>query len=117
MKALIEKLEAAAEGSRELDGDIADAIGYTKPRDVGFGFVGGPTRAAAPHYTTSIDAALTLVPAGWRVDIFAWDSMEAECYLRDRDGQHPACKWAECKWNLRIPALALCIAALKARTP
>lgn len=83
---LIERLEAAEEGSRELDAEIALAIrapqeyfsrfdkdtdGYPWP---GWSDVDGPECYddaiwggggrgwTAPQYTTSIDAALTLIP-------------------------------------------------------
>lgn len=61
MTDLIKRLEEATEGSRELDVEVAKSIKF---------FDG--TRASytlnvnlIPHYTTSIDAALTLVPEGW----------------------------------------------------
>lgn len=99
---LIEQLESAAEGSRALDAQIASQHG-------GFGGMGYETwdaiEADCPHYTTSLDAALTLVPEGreWSVT-YLWDGRcGGTC-----DGHHADFKGA-------TPALALCIAALKAR--
>lgn len=112
---LIERIESADGPDRELDAEIAVAIRYF-PQNVGFVWkndlepncpeigrvtcvtslgTGGP-HYAAPRYTASIDAALTLFP--------------------DQTGPWSA-------WNCAIPrvrdaatpALALCAAALKAR--
>jgi hypothetical protein len=94
---LIAKLEEAEEGSRELDCEIYVALGNPLLRAVG----------KAPRYSSSLDAALTLVPEG--------------SYAKLQIGRNHAKGWA---WvELRdveavarsTPALALCIAALKAR--
>jgi len=86
---LLARLEAATEGSRELDGLIAAATKtgarrlyklaegchyeYEASEDIGKVnvFSVGPTLRHleqiydAPHFTESLDAALTLVPEGW----------------------------------------------------
>lgn len=60
-------------------------------------------------YTTSLDAALTLVPVGWKWQVNSvgvasvWPLKQSHCAL---SGEHFADN----------PALALCIAALRART-
>lgn len=121
LRELVERLEAAEGPSRELDAEIARALGW---KDVGIGphapqtvkWVrpdGSETFNRLPAYTASIDAALTLVPEGWewtvgntyaegrtfaRVENFA---LKGEPNF-NVDGQRP-------------PALALTIAALKAR--
>lgn len=98
MNKLIEKLEAATEGSRELDIEMAYGIpmGVSAEED------------CAPHYTTSLDAALTLVPEGAYTKLqigrnqertYAWVEME--------DREAVVCS--------KTPALAICIAALKAK--
>lgn len=110
---LIAKLEAASEGSRELDVAIHHGraaahkhlpSGFTM-KDLGNphrnrGLAGSkfiyPDRGPAPHYTTSIDAALTLVPEGWT----PWDLIASHCTPDEFDA---------------APALALTIAALRAR--
>ena len=120
---LIARLEEATEGSRDLDEQIALAIGIKhRSRRDGRGrskgqewFVdshGGVETWAnhAPYYTTSIDAALTLVPEGQSIELivnarsglsFAFvGSLDAGRGNRDVGA---------------TPALALCIAALKAR--
>lgn len=122
---LIARLEASSKGSRELDEAIAFALGWTAENDpelyahpspsdsvprywtdpAGYGAGhGGP-----PAYTTSIDAALTLVPVGYvRLERYS----DGWCvFVRDRArlGGHEA--------SLQQPsaALALCIVALKTR--
>ncbi len=108
---LLEKLEAATEGSRALDEAIDIAIKGTY-------FDSKP-------YTTSIDAALTLVPEGYRMKHLSTgdpdlseknDQRYSQCIL------YPHLDNDKC-WKMGIktceqassPALALCIAALKAR--
>lgn len=72
----------------------------------------------APYYTTSIDAALTLVPYGWWVNLQCHGQYhhaeleycgpgEIECSEIDTD--------EVCSRNLPSPALAVCVASLKAR--
>ncbi len=104
MKALIAKLEAATEGSRVLDCFIAYGLhpDFISEAD------------CAPHYTTSIDAALTLVPerAVWALScndeypgLFRGTVMPR---LSDDNA-------SDATVHAPTPALALCIAALKAR--
>ncbi len=126
MKALIAELERAAEGSRELDARIM-AVTREMPIDAdqwlrewdGRIDVYQQTKVAAFHtsgavscywdpreYSTSLDSALTLVPEG--------------SYIRMTIGRDKkAWVWVECaedqKVAYAIPALALCIAALRAR--
>src|SRR6185312_16180792 len=79
---LLARLEAATEGSRELDAEIAYAIDFKPDDDPDFTWrgvverAGGVVKAAErlhhyssmwgrwiPRYSTSLDAALTLLPA------------------------------------------------------
>lgn len=124
MDELIARLEAATGPDRELDAAIALAVGYTTypdgygdgnewidpqgnhlPRAVRMG-------AQPPKFTASIDAALTLVPDGC-----LWGAGDEDCTGRP---------WAWClppgrSWDdadnsyAATPALAICIAVLKAR--
>lgn len=55
MQDLIAKLEAAAEGSRELDAEIVGKL---------WADMGVFARSTLPLYTTSLDAAVALVPEG-----------------------------------------------------
>lgn len=132
---LIVKLEAATEGSRELDGDIAEVVQPTSlqkmqaahlntlkrredkksymPVDRGEWCRDSPTHASwkAPHYTTSIDAAEKLVPVrlGYMWDLACYGT-EGAAYFGPRDVIVRQFTVAA------TPALALCIAALKARS-
>lgn len=106
MKDLIKKLEAATEGSRELDISILKQImPYRRDR-----FHAIANLDKKHRYTTSIDAALTLVPEG-----FHWwlesgneygSNPHAGVYHKENEQQEGIAE---------TPALALCIAALKAR--
>lgn len=79
MEALIQRVEAAEGPDRELDAEIAVAAGTHEWRtDAGRAVMariegpgqfcvpgnGGPL-ALVPHYTASLDAAVSLVPSGW----------------------------------------------------
>lgn len=124
---LIAALEAAEGSSREFDHEIARAFGYeiktnqipayNSPRK------DGPTvtfmikdgmRYVIPNYTASLDAALTLMPKGVAY------GLHGNFY----DGRHSAILSSQHLHPLlpdRIsgqgvtPALAMCVAALKAR--
>jgi hypothetical protein len=104
MTDLIERLEAATGPSWELDASINYAV---NPHASGI--------YGHPPYTTSIDAALTLVPEGWTgLDIISYQrrtryTVELSRLLDDdveedlRTGRGPTI------------AIALCVAALRAR--
>lgn len=127
---LIAALEKAVGASRELDRDIAltlDMYPETIREDLGCYLddpamtCGGGEVWAPPAFTSSIDAALTLVPDGWRVQVLSeWDNPTLRsrgpwqailCEAGQGDGMNgkPRCDHAP------NPAIALCIAALKAR--
>ena len=120
--ALIAKLEAATEGSREFDAAIfcmiapgaklagevyADACKPTE--DVWFPQGPRGTLRVPPAYTSSLDAALTLVPEGWDYCISRGHGEPAAASLS------PTMTVGEVLATAPTPALALCIAALKAR--
>ena len=121
MDDLIEKLEGATEGDREWDFAIAKATGWQFHGEAEFKNYGMFWRDATndewkqlPFWTTSLDAALSLVPEGWSLaDLY--DAMEPNirpwvgACLR-RDEPYKALKVLGAKTY----ALALCIAALKA---
>lgn len=93
---LIARLEAASEGSRDLDQDIEIAI--NPPREDVY---------RCPHYTTSLDAALRLMPAGW-----LWDVASTGCvWVMPNDDLDKQIVIS----GIEKPVIALCIAALKAR--
>lgn len=96
LQRLVERIEGASEGSALLD----HAIGYAL----------FPERESWPLYTTSLDAALTLVPEGVNIGLHI-----------DHNGND--CAWSSraVGWQPQVtagcvtPALALCAAALRAR--
>lgn len=114
---LIARLEKATGPDHELDELIGEVVlGMTRCTINGCGVVHD-----ADNYTVNIDAALTLVPEGFYWDVsfgVTTDSGHgpfwAECYSFDKCvgfwGPEPA------TFGALTPALALCIAALKART-
>ncbi|MDE2596311.1 MAG: hypothetical protein KGL44_05455 [Sphingomonadales bacterium] len=110
---LSERIEAAEGPSRELDWLIAEALGWTR-RQVGqviayYAPGDGIMRAGPPKWTASLDAAMSLVPEGWRTSIsnttgLGWFVLVCE-YGR----------FGEAYAKATTPALALAAAALKAR--
>jgi hypothetical protein len=113
---LIERLEGAKAGSRELDALVFEAAtgqsSWLEVPGYGEGVTVRKAISGLPEYTSSIDAALTLVPEGAEYSIstlygVAWIELPLNCgdgesphFVRRKDGNVP---------------LALCIASLKAR--
>lgn len=124
---LIARLEAASEGSMAIDCEIAEACGLV-PEGMepmgGFGFTypvkGGFSSAVQYHppaFSRSLDAALSLVPEGavWKVfsdwpgDLYWAFVTTADWLPGDRESEYRS-------GGRAAPALALCIAALRARS-
>lgn len=113
---LITELERADGGSRKLNARVGLLVGtwhwpgetYHHYRaDDGY----GAYHFQEPEpYTTSLDAAITLVPKGW--------GFLLDCTVLDEPPRAVLCRppseSVECPGSA-TPALALCIAALKAR--
>lgn len=103
---LIAQLEQAEGPSRELDKAIARHLGWTPNTE------GRWHRTAAisdrsidlPRFTSSLDAALTLIPPGARWVLYS----DGHAYVGPDN--EPTAEW--CGYT---PALALCVAALRAR--
>lgn len=123
---LIARLEEATEGGRELDAALevvkrawdAEKAGVAPEhaaqwRHLGTGWVGDDhTKYMAPRYSTSIDAALLLVPGDWRLEHLGEQlhlPQMWECELHNRNEEQAI------QGEAATPALAICIAALKAR--
>ena len=125
---LIAALEKATGPSRDLDAAIFAHVGLTEFQErhcrqwCGQNGRTDLTRghylaAWAPDFTRSIDAALTLVPEGWRWSL-DWtqrsgyqDCGRADLYAPGSGIQPPDV----CDVYAATPAIALCIAALKAQ--
>ena len=110
LSALIEELERATAGSRELDIAIGRAVNWGGGdwTDWDVATEGG----GLPRYTTSIDAALTLVPPECSILLALGHGAKSSVSIGTLGN-------AETKWigdgNAPTGPLALCIAALKAR--
>ena len=110
---LIERLEKATGPDRELNADIAEAIGVTVIRMP----LSGPhdgNGAMIADYSDSIDAALTLVPDGWgrKCEFGPGFNNSVTVGHVGADGLYDKPEqWA----SHESEAIALCIAALKAR--
>jgi hypothetical protein len=115
MVALADRCEAASGPDRELDAKIARETGAVNPRTAragfGFGYVDRGQWACSfvPAYTASLDAAMTLVPEGCSFDLVNRLGCTT-VRIFNRDGPLTDCRRAI------TPALALCAAALKARS-
>ena len=110
---IIDKLERADGPCREMDKEIAVSSGEyvtsrhhpgmlahkDSPNQFGYFF---------PAYTASIDAAMTMVPEGWTVTMGWTPEMVSWAHLESTHEIWPG--------NASTPALALCIASLRARS-
>lgn len=105
MDDLIARLEKATEGSMELDDAIHLSLGEKLSDDDSIVFV--------PFYTTSLDAALSLVPEGHSKDMA--ECPENGAVVRVYFGPIRENSAGEPTGRANTLALALCIAALKAR--
>lgn len=135
---LIERLEKATGPDRELDVAIGFAVGRIRERDGNYLYATGNdsdmvvepneyddhlVSQPLSYYTASIDAALTLVPEGsWAgLDPIFFDEpgrvlFDAIICRPDWSQWTPAGEWIGRKEaRAATPALALCIAALRAR--
>ena len=116
---LIRDLEAATEGSRELDGEIALSLGWVKHHA---GWAHWTTPAGlenqhVPFFSDSLDDALSLVPEGtwyWHIRKHKSRGRSHDAIVTLRKPGETADK-IQFQVNHKTPALALCIAALKAR--
>jgi hypothetical protein len=141
---LAERCEKAAGPDRELDAQIIEALGYHRTVEGSYytgpilryygkgpiGEVGRLKKLTIPKFTASLDAAMTLVPEGWRAGFeenascdepgkaYAWvwpfESNYDPDWQMGQEGQqgNPDAQ----KGYAATPALALCAAALRARS-
>lgn len=121
---LIARLKQATGPSRELDEQIA---ALCHPTDEPFLAAFENGRDYPDLYTSSIDAALSLVPEGWRVSHFEqmrsprepWAPLNEWSAVVERQapyGIHGSCWWiGQQRHDAKGAAIAITIAALKAR--
>ena len=123
---LIAALEKATGPSRELDAEL-HAARFPELRSAPWVSRGGvwvdtssedPNMAFPAQYTASIDAALSLVPEGWRWSLDWTQRLPyQDCGRADLYAPGNGIKPADVgDVYAATPAIALCIAALKART-
>lgn len=108
---LIERLENTTGPDRELDCAIMQM-----EVDRGAGLhvrLTEDSLASAPHYTSSIDAAVTLVPPRHTIAIRSYGDGTWRASLRSLDD--PSGEWILGGEN-KTGAIPICIAALRART-
>lgn len=108
MNDLIAKLERAYGPSDELDYAIGKATGFDFEEKLG-----GAIRIIGPRYSASIDAAMTLVKVGGD------DGFCLRVLTSDNGVAHLAEVWRdddEHHGRGATPAIALCIAAIRARS-
>lgn len=106
MTDLLSRLEAASEGSHELSHEIYRAYVW-KPG------LTSDSEYTLP-YTTSLDAARTLVPEGLPVLLDARPNHKSSVIIGQWFDDWPRYPLEDIEWA-STPALALCIAALRAR--
>lgn len=116
MTDLIKRLEAATGGSWTLDYEIARELQWRFSEKEEFKEFGSFWWDAMtdewrqlPWWTTSIDAALTLVPEGWLMQLSGQATEDGWGCRLTHMNKGEAMRLAS------SPALALCLAALKAR--
>jgi hypothetical protein len=110
---LIARLEAATEGGRELDEEIANRVGHAHSIETALGpdivydppYPSGVPRCNPARYTTSIDAALTLTEDFYGIRL-----------VRHAKTKRWRAMLMGCTGCSKTPALAVCIAVLKARS-
>lgn len=100
LEELAARCEAAEGANFELEQRIGEAIGLL---GIGEGKV-------APAYTTSLDAALMLVPPGWFIGKLSENSDRSRAFVSLHGKVTPIADGAG-----TTPALALCAAALRAQ--
>ncbi len=147
MSDLIARLEAATEGGRELDAVVWALVlprsgvafdGYGEPEnflryeydanedgsvDLYVVFASGDrhsmrrAKRKSPNYTTSLDAAMTLMPEGWFASVMLFgEFFHATAFRPEWHSKEVLTDPRTIKaMNAPKPALALCIVLLKAR--
>ena len=108
MNNIVEMLESADVGSREIDEKIAKLVGWVRTTADGKHLRG---YAYCPNYTTSMDTALTLVPDGgdWQMPLpfHEYNNKLFRCEIYGKG-------YVYVYGVAPTPALAICIAVMKA---
>lgn len=121
---LAARIERAEGPDRALDAEIAVAVGWrvlydkSDPNDAEPYYQPVPEMSwrAVPHCTASIDAAMQLVPNGWKLRQMHFNAPCADdrkWHLNLRGGKEGEDRFVG---RGSTPALALCAAAIRARS-
>lgn len=132
------RLRRAKHGSRDLDADVFEALGWRVKRaperdgGIAWRYFENSRWCVLPNVTTRVDDALTLLPVGCGAkivvtldklaDAIVFDPVTGEEWdqvglLRDARGRRrPLAEFARTFRHAATPALALCAAALQARS-
>ena len=117
---LIARLEAATVGTDDLDQEIAETVLGWKQYALAWGSGWHDAKGMShgwhdiPKSTRSLDAAMGLVPEGW--DWCLYSDGGGEIYKDVPSGMLPGAPGSTViSFEGATPALALCIAALRAR--
>ena len=112
--ALADRVQALTGPCREIDERIGMAIGLKRTMRVGHECLGTDrvVPVMCPHYTASLDAAMTLAPEGWRIVSLGDRTLSFQVILSRGTAEfsrgEPVFGYAA------TPALALTAAALRA---
>ncbi len=111
LQALADRCKQATGPDRELDARIYILVTGGSAADADYAATAPEVTCMPPLYTASLDAALTLVPDGWAVELVqALSGSPWHAKLRGGSALVPIIGAAAA-----APALALCAAALRAR--
>ena len=113
LTALAARVEREAP-SRELDAEIARAIGWQQRSDFPNRWQ-SPDRqfAELPAFTSSLDTAVTLVPAGFHIDLRDWTWTVEQCWRAAlQSSKGPALAIFNVKSQTAAPAIvSVCLKA------
>jgi len=132
MTTLIEQLETAREGSRELDAEIARVLGYEAfDRSAqSFGdtwcMKDGDAIRDLPRWSSNLQDTVDLVPEGWAWELShdrnpaakpPWSTWEGSAFIweANHDPNNPRTPSGGCK-RAATPQLALCAAIVRAKS-
>jgi len=108
--ALAERCEQAAGPDRELDAEIARFLVLAGAEDI------ARSRYGWSYFTASLDAAVTLVPEGWKWSLdWTQRAPYLDCAVAAAFAHGSGINPADTEAAAKTTALALCAAALRAR--
>jgi hypothetical protein len=113
LRALIQRVEWATGPDRELDAEIARAVGKKIPRDYSRAREQW-TWSSEDNYTASLDTAVSMIPAGWGWSVSTTGAGPVVAFGHPPDKWRDAVDWIDDTPGA-TPALAVACFALRAR--